>query len=72
MYKSAHKKRRFSSSFNLKGVTRPVKKNLLWRFEKAEMAGLGILLFVFFFFPLAIFLSALAGFGAFKYWKHTR
>lgn len=72
MYKAAHRRKPSRSAVNLQKFTRPVKKDLIWRFEKAEMAVLGILAFVFFFFPLAIFLSGLAAYLGFKYWKRSR
>ena len=52
--------------------TNRAKKDLKIRFRKAEYAALGILLFIFFFFPIAIFVSGLVAYGAYKYWQHRR
>lgn len=49
-----------------------VKKELSTRFEKAEIAALGMLLFVFFLFPLAIFLAGVVAFFGFRYWKQSQ
>lgn len=48
------------------------KKELLSRFEKAEIAAIAILVFIFFAFPLAIFLSGLAAYGILRYWQHGK
>lgn len=53
-------------------LDRKVKKDLKNRFHKAEIAVVGILLFVLVFFPLAIFLAGAVSYLGFKFWQHKK
>lgn len=60
------------SGFSNVGFLSGIRKEITNRFEKAEIAGMGILLFIFLMFPLAIFLAGVAAFFGFRYWKKNK
>lgn len=53
-------------------VSKKLQKDLKTRFLKAEVAVLGILAFIIIFAPLAIALSAVVGYSAYKLFQHKK